>query len=230
MKRRLLWLDALRGFAIVLMIVFHFCYDLRYFGWVDWNVPNGDKWWQFRYVIIALFSFTIGISLSLAHDKSFKKQVFLKRLVQLIAGALAVTVMSLFLFPSSWIYFGILHFIVVASIISALFIKHPKVALGLGLLILMGYNLSLVNSDMPFVWIGLSPWEAEDYVPLFPWLGVIFIGVGVARFLPITNFDITRNAVTKPLALMGKHGLIVYLVHQPLLFGGFLLVQMMNAG
>ena len=156
MKQRLLWLDALRGFAIVLMIVFHFCYDLRYFGWVDWNVPNGDKWWQFRYVIITIFSFTIGVSLSLAHGAQFKRQAFLKRFIQLIAGAFVVTVMSLFLFPNSWIYFGILHFIAAGSVISAPFIKYPKIALGLGLLILISYNLSLINSDMPFGWISIS--------------------------------------------------------------------------
>ncbi len=226
MKQRLLWLDALRGFAIVLMIVFHFCYDLRYFGWVDWNVPNGDKWWQFRYVIITIFSFTIGVSLSLAHGAQFKRQAFLKRFIQLIAGAFVVTVMSLFLFPNSWIYFGILHFIAAGSVISAPFIKYPKIALGLGLLILISYNLSLINSDMPFGWIGLAPWDAEDYVPLFPWLSAILIGVAVGGLLPVRQFDIPQSKVINLFAFMGGHGLIIYLIHQPLLFGGLILVQM----
>ena len=69
-NKRLLWVDAVRGLAIVLMVIFHFCYDLRYFGYVDWNNPNGPNWRPFRYVILTLFISTVGVSLVLAHGKA----------------------------------------------------------------------------------------------------------------------------------------------------------------
>lgn len=225
-NNRLLWVDALRGFAILLMIAFHFCYDLRYFGWVDWNIPNGSNWWPFRYVIISLFTFTVGLSLSLAHQRQFRQKTFIKRLAQVLVGAACVTVMSLFLFPNAWIYFGILHFIAVGSLITIMFVKISKVALGLGTLVLVGFWSSLLKSDWPFeLFDQLLPQYTEDLVPLFPWLGVMLIGLGFGGILPVRKYDIPKNRITISLAFMGGHGLLLYLIHQPLLFGGFMLLQ-----
>ena len=229
MNSRLLWVDALRGSAIALMIFFHFFYDLRYFGWVDWNIPNGSSWWPFRYLIISLFTFTVGLSLSLAHQKQFRQKIFIKRLAQIFLGATCVTVMSLFLFPKAWIYFGMLHFIAVGSLIAIMFVKIPKVALGLGCIVLVGFWSSLLKSDWPFEFFyQLLPRYTEDLVPLFPWLGVMLIGTGLGGLLPVSKYDVPKSRITKPLAAMGRHALIIYLIHQPLLFGVFILVQMLR--
>ena len=225
---RLLWVDSLRGIAIVLMVIFHFCYDLRYFGYVNWGVPNGDGWWQFRYLILSLFIFTVGISLWLAHGKQFKRRSFVKRLKQLILASIAITVMSLFMFPTAWIYFGILHFITAASLLGLPLIKRPRLALILGTFILVSYWLSWLKSSWPFEWFSfLLPQYTEDFVPLFPWLGVMYIGLGLAAAVPIRAFDIPHNTVTQPLIWMGKHGLVIYLIHQPILFSGFFVVKLL---
>ncbi|MEO0443323.1 MAG: heparan-alpha-glucosaminide N-acetyltransferase, partial [Pseudomonadota bacterium] len=228
-SHRLAWVDALRGLAIVLMIIFHFCYDLRYFGYVNWNVPNGPNWWPFRYLILSLFIFTLGISLSLAHKKKFKPSAFVKRLLQLIVASLAITAMSLVVFPQAWIYFGILHFMTAASLVGIVFVKRPVIALALGLLILSGYWLGIVNSRWPFEWFsGFLPRRTEDFVPLFPWLGVMLLGVGLAGVLPIATFSLPKAEQFKALIYLGKHGLIIYLIHQPILFAGFLLVKLLT--
>ena len=227
--QRLLWVDALRGLAIVLMIIFHFCYDMHYFGWVDWNIPNGPSWSPLRYLIISLSTFTVGLSLVLADQRQTLQQTFIKRMVQLLSGAACVTVMSLFLFPRAWIYFGILHFIVVGSLISIVFVKTPKLALGVGRAVLVGFWLSVLNSNWPFKFFyHLLPRYTEDLVPLFPWLGVMLIGTGLGGLLPIDKYDLPKNSITKPLANVGRHGLTIYLIHQPLLFGGFILVQVLR--
>ncbi len=226
LKQRLLWVDAVRGFAIVLMVIFHFCYDLRYFGYVDWHIPNGPHWWPFRYLIITLFIFTVGVSLSLAHKNHFNQSTFIKRIAQLIVSAAAITIMSLFLFPKAWIYFGILHFIAAASLLGILLVRAPYISLVIGGVILVGYWLGLLSNTWPFEWF--SQWlpdDTEDFVPLFPWLGVMYIGVGFAGVFPIKKFDISRNKLTNNLGFIGKHGLIIYLVHQPLLFAGFILIN-----
>lgn len=228
-RHRLLWLDALRGLAIVLMIIFHFCYDMRYFGWVDWNIPNGSNWWPLRYIILSLFTFTVGFSLALAHQRQFLQKVFIKRIAQLLLGAACVTIMSLFLFSNSWIYFGILHFIVVGSLISIMFIKVPIVALCLGCTVLVGFWTSIVESHWPFdMFKDLLPRNTEDLVPLFPWLGVVLIGMGLGSALPASEYDVPKNTITQLLATVGRHGLIIYLIHQPLLFSGFTLLQMLR--
>ena len=57
-------LDALRGVAIVWMAVFHFCFDLNFFGWLDprQNFYTDPFWTMQRKAIVSLFLF-----LSLIH-------------------------------------------------------------------------------------------------------------------------------------------------------------------
>lgn len=218
---RILWVDALRGLAIVLMVIFHFCYDLRYFDYVDWDVPNGPNWRPFRYLILTLFIFTVGMSLSLAHGRGIRWSSFAKRLIQLILAALAITAMSLFMFPDGWIYFGILHFIVVASLFGIALVKVPALAMALGLLILSGYWLGFFQAGWPFHLASeFLPSYTEDFVPLFPWLGVAFFGIGAGRILPLGKLNAFVIPGVSYLAFLGRYGLVVYLIHQPLLFAG----------
>ncbi len=238
MLPRILWVDALRGFAIVLMIVFHFCYDLRYFGYVDWSVPDGDYWWPFRYIILTLFIFTAGLSLSLAYGQQWDTKKFSKRSLFVGLSALLVTAMSLLLFPTAWIYFGILHFIFIASLLSLLWLRLPRVAIVFGLCILLAYQFEWLDKQWPFVffehWL---PQSTEDFVPLFPWLGVMLLGVGLGgillqqapKFLFLGCFNYSYFQCVRRLgvglAYMGKHSLVIYLVHQPVLFLGFFMVS-----
>ena len=232
-NKRLLWVDAVRGFAIILMVIFHFCYDLKYFANLEgfselykfarqWTVPNGEGWREFRFVILTLFIFTVGLSLSLAHGNAIRWKHFAKRLAWLVIAALGITIMSLFVFPEGWIYFGILHFIVFASLIGLLFLRIPILACLAGALILLGYWLGFLPSYWPFHYISDAlPSYTEDYVPIFPWIGIALLGVGLAGLAPIRKIDIPPVRIATWLAFLGRHGLIIYVIHQPLLFGAF---------
>lgn len=233
---RYLWLDALRAIAIVLMVVFHFCYDLRYFGWVDWHVPNGEYWRPFRYVIVSLFVLTMGFSMGVAHQRGRRWKPFFKRLLQLSGAALCITLMSLFMFPQAWIYFGILHFFVVASLCCFLLVRLPWVAILAAIVIFLIYFLALLPKNWPFNMMPFLPTTTEDFVPLLPWLGVAFVGLFSARFMQsnATFFLHSRlNQCDQLLASpqfswfpsIGRYSLIIYLVHQPILFAGFMLVS-----
>ena len=222
---RIQWIDALRGIAIILMVIFHFCYDLRYFGWVNWNVPNGPGWWPFRYVILTLFIFTMGMSLSLAHASGIRWKRFGIRLGQMALAASAITLMSVFMFPSAWIYFGILHFLVFASVVGLVVVRSPMAALAIGLLVLVFFWSGDLDKQWPFNLIPGLPDRTEDYVPVFPWLGVALLGVSAGGLLPIARMQTTFNWLPVFLSWLGRHGLVIYLVHQPLLFAGFFLVS-----
>lgn len=214
-------IDSVRGFAVLLMIIFHFCFDLRYFGFVDWNVPNGPGWWQFRYLIISLFIGTVGISLSLAQGAGFHKSAFLVRQGKLLAAAAAISLMSVFMFPQSWIYFGILHFIFAASLICLLLVSRPRLALALGSLIILGNLAGYFHPYWPFVYASeFLPAYTEDFVPFFPWLGVSFVGIYLGDLIRRRQPDFCR--VSEPATVyMGRHALVIYLIHQPLLFASF---------
>ena len=213
-----LW-DSTRGVAILLMVVFHFCYDLRYFGLVDWNVPNGPGWWQFRYVILTLFIGTAGVSFGLAHSvQGYRWKSFLRRQLLLGASALAITLGSLFMFPLAWIYFGILHFLFLAGFLCLPLVGRPNTSLVLGLAILVLYAQGLLSPVWPFAYIeGYLPRYTEDFVPLAPWLGVCYLGLAAGHY-----GQFIRSKFGDPglplLTLAGRHSLAIYLLHQPLLF------------
>ena len=229
---RVRWVDALRGLAIVLMVIFHFCYDLRHFGYVDWNIPNGPNWRPFRYVILTLFISTVGISLSLAHGGGVRWRSFGVRLGQLLAASALITGMSFWMFPNGWIYFGILHFITVATLLGILVVRQPLVALALGALVLLLYFTQDPDFHrLPFsLFREMLPSYTEDFVPLFPWLGAMYLGIAVAGLLPIRAFDLPNHVAVNWLPRIGRHGLIIYVVHQPILFGAFFAVDFLLIG
>jgi uncharacterized membrane protein len=219
-------IDSVRGFAVLLMVIFHFCFDLRYFGLVDWGVPNGPGWWQFRYLILSLFIGTVGISLSLAHrqkslPEAIQSKTFLIRQAKLLASALAISLMSVFVFPDTWIYFGILHFIFLASLICLPLVMMPRSSLVLGVLIILAHILDWVHPFWPFTYLGqYLPRYTEDFVPFFPWLGVCLVGVYLGHLIATKEPTVFRKSEAST-AFAGRYALIIYLLHQPLLFAGF---------
>ena len=229
LQSRIITVDIVRTFAIVLMVIFHFLYDLKYFGWVDWDTPDGPGWKQFRYIIVSLFLLSFGASLVLAHSAGIKWAAFRRRLLQIVGAAAAITVVSLMTVPLNWIFFGILHFIAAASLIVIGFVRYPKTSLAIGVSILTLYNLDIFKAFWPFGYIrDWLPSYTNDYVGLSPWLGVVFIGIfiGHQKWLhkdPLSKFS-NQGWMIKP----GQHSLIVYLVHQPLFFGVFELIELVS--
>ncbi len=66
----------------------------------------------------------------------------------------------------------------------------------------------------------------EDYVPLFPWAGAMLIGVAVGHTLIRTAFRPIAPLARLPrwIGTMGRHSLVIYMVHQPILLGVLWLV------
>lgn len=219
MTKRNLNLDLMRTFAIVLMVIFHFIYDLKFFGWLSWNIPDGYGWKHFRYVILSLFFICIGAGLVYSHRQNFHLKKFLVRLSKVAVGASLITIMSLLMFPHNWIYFGVLHFIIVASVFAVFFVPYPRIALLISLSIILLFQLNYLTTYWPFTYINEHiPNYTTDYVPLFPWLGIILLGIPFAHSQWFNKPIIKATKLTTLLALPGKHSLMIYLVHQPLLF------------
>lgn len=222
---RLFALDALRVFAIVMMTAYHFIYDLKYFGYVDWNTPLGQSFRYWRTMIVFGFVFAMGLSMGIAHAHGRKWNPFLKRLVQILACAGLITIMSLIMFPDSWIYFGILHFMVIASLLTFALIGKPWLALGLGLAFLVSFWVGWVPYGWPLNLISGLPEYTEDFVSLFPWLGVACLGVGLGEYLANqterletwSTFKLS-GMIGKGVSFAGQRSLSIYMLHQPVLF------------
>ena len=230
---RLVGLDIFRGYALLLMVIFHFCFDLNNFHYVDFDLKYGAFWHYYRYFIVSMFVFASGVSLQIAYRKGINRQKLLKRLLMLGSASLAVSIGSYTQFPNTWIYFGILHFFLFASIAGLLFLKIPKIALLTGVGIIIGYNLQLINMHWLYQLLQaplhLPIRYTEDLANIFPWFGVFLLGIVFAyyefadRFFHLKIFT-AHSRFNIVFSYIGKHSLLIYLLHQPLFFGIFLLL------
>jgi uncharacterized membrane protein len=214
-------LDLYRAAAIILMIIFHFTYDLNYFGFIDLNTTRVPFWVHFRTFIVALFMSAVGMSLYLAYAKRFNALKLGKRLLMLGAASTVITVGSLYMFPKSWIYFGVLHMIFVASLTGVLFVRIPYVSGLLGIAIVALYATDILSMHPLFELLRTPlqlPRHTEDLAPFIPWFGVVLIGITVMKLNPFERINVPKNTLTEHLAFAGRHSLLIYLVHQPVLF------------
>ena len=231
---RYLSVDILRGVAIVMMIAFHFTYDLNYFHFVTADFYHDPFWLNFRTLILSLFLVLVGFSLQLAAAHKLNYRRHLRRLALLIGAAVAVTVGSFLIFPDMVILFGVLHFIALASVLGLLFLRFYwiNLLLGVGVVVLDLWFQHAWFNQPAWHWIGLMTHKPTtlDYVPLLPWFGVVLVGMFLARLalkyelLSTTNRG--GNSLTLLLALSGRHSLFIYIIHQPLFFGILYLVRL----
>ena len=206
----------MRGIAIIMMIAFHFIYDLNSFGFSD--IPLFTHWAgiAWRCLIVFLFLSAVGISLVIAHGKGIKFKKFLKRLLYLGIAALFVSAGTYVMFPDGWVYFGILHLIWFSTIIAISFVNLPKTSLLIAALILIGAIFDQPNlSFISYLLEPYLPFGSVDYYPLFPWLSFVFIGIYLGHNPYYQKIFIFR---LNWLEVIGKHALIIYLTHQIVLF------------
>lgn len=224
--RRIPVIDALRGVAVCLMIIYHFCFDLSWFGLIRANF-NGDPFWlAARAIIVTSFLLLVGVSLVLADRSHQSPRQFSRRLLLVAVCAMIVTATSFVMFPARFIFFGILHCVVVASLVAIPVVRKPIFALIAGIAVLLvGLTVQWSVFDSPWLnWIGLMTHKpaTEDYVPLFPWLAMVLFGIAIAHALFKTDVIVTKVAsVATPgwLNWAGRHSLVIYMLHQPILIG-----------
>ena len=226
LERRLHWLDALRGCAIVLMFIYHFCFDLNYFGVFQQDFNHDIRWLGFRAIILSSFLTLVGLGIALGHAEKIRWTAFWKRWGLVASSAALVSIGTYVMFPNSYVYFGVLHHIALASLIALAFVRVPKLALALGIVLLVvGNFVSHPYFDQPWLhWFGLMTTKpiTEDYVPQLPWFGMVLIGVAIGCWIkvsvPFQNWR-AESVVTKGFIWGGRHSLILYLVHQPVFIG-----------
>jgi len=211
------------------MIVYHFIYDLNFFGWVHLVMTRDQPWVGWRTAIVTQFLLLVGVSLVLRHAFKPAWSDFGRRWLQIAGAALLVSAGSWFIFRERFIWFGILHYIAVALVVARLLLPLGRAnlllgaaALGAGLLISHGFFDVTATS-----WIGFAVRKpaTEDYVPVFPWIGVTLIGAGLGALWQRHNFAIIASlqalnaAPPRWLVWLGTWALTVYLLHQPILLG-----------
>ena len=224
-------LDALRGVAIVWMAVFHFCYDLNYFGFIRQNFYTDPLWTVQRACIVALFLFCAGLSLAVALDQGQSWQRFWRRWAQIAGCAVLVSIGSSLMFPRSWISFGILHGIAAMLVLARLLapLKGGLWIVGLVAIVLPQLVQHPFFDTRWTNWVGLVTRKpvTEDFAPVLPWLGVVLWGMAAGRWVLAQRRGWLAGALpaaAAPLATLGRWSLSFYMLHQPVLIGALMLV------
>ncbi|MGN6775779.1 DUF1624 domain-containing protein [Rhizobium sp.] len=228
-------LDTARGVALLAMASYHCTWDFEFFGYLDSGTAETGWLKLYARVIASTFLFLAGFSLVLANTPEIRWRSYWRRLGMIVAAAAAISLVTFIGMLDEWIFFGILHSIAAASLIGLLFLRLPAfatllVAIVLAVGIVVDNLIAPLSLHSPFFdapwlwWVGLSEniQRSNDYVPLFPWLTPFLFGLGTAQLATslgwlksLAKFGPGRNLIARA----GRHSLIFYLVHQPVLFG-----------
>jgi uncharacterized membrane protein len=228
-RPRLLALDIARSTALLGMACYHFTFDLQMFGLVpEGFAVSGWLYWMAR-VIASSFLGMVGIGLWLAHGQGINWPGYWRRLAKVAAAAALVTIGTRIALPDYYIFFGILHCIVVTSLLALPFLRLPAlVTLAAAAAVIWASYVfpdPAFNGPMiRFLGLHTEPTMTVDFEPLLPWFAPVLIGLGLARLLDGFGFWETlgrwpATPLRRTLAWPGQHSLIVYLIHQPVLFG-----------
>lgn len=225
--KRLHWLDQARGAALLAMTAYHLSWDLFSLGVSSINpVTTQTLTWSAK-IIAAVFLALSGFSLVTAHAQTIQWRKIRPRLLKLAGAAALVSLGSFLLFPASWIAFGILHHMALASLLGLLFVRWsalPLAGLALAVLILPDFARNDFFNAPLFLFLGLARIvaPANDYVPLLPWFGFFLAGMAWAKTIALHPPALAQADPSRPLRLMGflgQHSLLYYLIHQPVLLG-----------
>jgi uncharacterized membrane protein len=235
-RQRIEAIDLARGIALLAMVVYHFTWDLEFFGYASQGLTAEGGWRLFARCIASSFLFLVGVSLVLAHGRQIRWRGFWLRFAMILASAAAITAGTwFFIGVPGFIFFGILHQIAFASLAGLLFLRLPALLTLVLAACVIAAPLFLRSEffDHPaFWWVGLSSADprSNDYVPVFPWFGAVLAGIGVAGIafqygLFARLAEIRLGRWSAPIRFFGRHSLAFYLIHQPLLIGGLWLAS-----
>ena len=240
-RQRFDTIDTLRGAAIVWMTAYHFCFDLNWFGWLREDFYRDPFWtWQ-RTAIVSLFLFCAGLGQAVAWQQRQGWPRFWKRWAQVAGCALLVTAGSWFDVPAQ------LHLLRRAARHRGDADRRPPHR-RLGTLAVAGaarwrswpsrwpkwrtrngrrWTSSTTAPGTGSASSGRKP-VTEDYVPLVPWLGVMWWGMAAGQWLLAHRRAWVQRRLprtTAPLAWLGRWSLTWYMLHQPVLIGALALVR-----
>jgi len=224
-------IDLIRGIALVLMIIFHVLFDLNFFSILAIDLYTGF-WRLYAYGTVSVFLCLVGVSLTVSRARAERyldtrslAKKFVVRGAKIVCLGLLVTLATSWYLREGFVIFGILSLIGISVLCSPLFFRFGKKNAVLGLFcIVIGWCCATINGPIWLLPFGIHPvafWSV-DYTPIFPWLGVVLIGIALGNVLypgGVRSFVLPKfpATATAPLIFMGRHSLLIYLVHQPII-------------
>ncbi|MBQ3330502.1 MAG: DUF1624 domain-containing protein [Ruminococcus sp.] len=235
-NRRYSLIDAIRGIAVVNMILYHLCYDVFVaFGvWSDFFLCVPAVIWErmicFTFIIIS------GVSLH------FTRHGFCRGIIVLLCG-IATTAVTVIFTPDQAIYFGVLSFLGCAMLFTYAIRKlldrmQPLVGvIVFFLLFMLCYGLPdgfiglfsfplvrLPEALYQYKWLSILGFQSKDffsadYFPFLQWISLYLFGYQLWRLIEQRGLEKRFYRRIPFFDFIGRHSLIIYMVHQLVLYG-----------
>jgi uncharacterized membrane protein len=231
---RFVEIDIVRGAAITMMVVFHFWWDLAYYGMSSFNK---HIYWYSQIAPIVFFTL-VGMCLILSARHKTLEDLLLRGSAIFAIGC-AITMISRVALPDKPVTFGVLHCIGLSMILGAFLVKmDKKVLFGLSIpIIALGSYIEQLRVASPNILqmaMGIHQPNLElytvDYFPMFPWFGIMLFGMALCGVLykdGVRQFpfpDLGKYLPARLVSWLGRHSLTIYLAHQPVIAGTLLYV------
>lgn len=236
-NKRIYMLDELRGIAIIAMIIYHTIYSMAFIFSLDFSYNLLLHAYKFQPFIPILFITLCGISCSFSKNN-------LKRGAIVFATAIAITIATAIFMPSATIIFGILHFLGISLILYSLTQKViDKIPANIGIVIFL--ILFIIVYNIPKGYIGFKPFlyfelptqlysfyplsilgfptpnfASGDYFPLMPNIFLLLFGIYIGKLIKEKGVpSFMYKKLCPPLDFLGRHSLVIYVIHQPIIIG-----------
>lgn len=236
--------DAVRGFSVISMVLFHFCYDLKYIAGFElawFSSPFLDIW---RASISWTFLFIAGCMCPLSKNN-------LKRALKYAVVALLIWVVTSIAGVDIAISFGIIYCMAACTFVAWLLQKldclprGPVAAVILFVVFILlldlpdgSVGIGSFTLELPevlyqsewFAWLGLPGpnFSSGDYYPLLPYLLLYLAGAAIGTTWARRGYPSWAcNAHVPVLNFVGEHALLIYVLHQPVLLLIVLLIYVL---
>ncbi len=229
-------IDALRGFALVNMVVFHLMYDIFniFSAGTSWNSEPLTIIWE-RFICCS-FIILSGVSFNFSH-RPFKRGIVLN------ACGFLITIVTVLVIPSQAVWFGILNFLGCAMMLAYPmkgYLENIKPVVGAVCSLLLfallygvpdGYvgffGIELFSlpeflygiKALAFIGFPSADFHSTDYFPIISWIFLFIFGYFAWRAIKNCNSDRFFKRRIPFFDFIGRHTLIIYILHQPIIMG-----------
>jgi uncharacterized membrane protein len=230
--------DTARGVAVLAMVFFHLMWDLQFFGLSSVDVFSAP-WQIFARSIGTTFTLLLGLSLWLIASRLSSqalRRYAIRRGVTILGLGLLISLGTWLFVGDAYVRFGILHLLGTMLVLSLPFVRAPLwLTFAMGIAMIVG-GAFLTTLHAPFPWLtalGVAQTGVEmvDYYPLLPWGGAALLGITCGRLVypdgqrSVALPELGALAPVRALRFLGRHSLLIYLLHQPILLGALFALQ-----
>ncbi len=253
---RLPLLDTVRGLTMISMIAYHGCWDIVYllgYKWSWYTDTPGFLWQQsICWTFILLSGFCIPFSRRLVRRglQVFCAGVLVTVVTLLVLPEDRVIFGVLTLIGSCMLIMALWRYVrekltgravpqekdgnpaVCAVICFLLFLLSKNINsgyLGIGALAIYLPEALYANYFTTYLGFMMKGFFSTDYFSILPWLFLYLTGYHLhwlCRKMHAFDSEIFRRE-SRPLSFLGRHSLLIYLLHQPVLYAIVLIITML---